>query len=272
MSSRRVVASIWFTSARRRGAMRVRWDWLRSRHRPPPARRLDAPTRPERARARSETRFASLSACPRNGAMQPYRSEAQGVFIMLILRYFMGAVFTLRSKDCALQYWSWRVISAGHERTMENEHEDDSEIRARQVCAWPGAGRRPRTEHRRRVVDGGHCFVRPAMHPALRHVRRANGSVLLSASLRILRTERVRATGLFPRCDEVRRHRDLRVRKAWRRADVAAAVAGRGRNDRGFRRCATRATLADDARRNTITLPAPSTHSPGVGGGDCDPG
>src|SRR3954447_13801014 len=103
------------------------------------------------------------------------------VFIVLISRHFMGAIFTFRSKDCALQYGPRRLISAGHERTMENEHEDDSEIRARQICDWPGAGRRPRTEHRRRVVDGGHCFVRPAMHPALRHVRRAKGSVLLSA-------------------------------------------------------------------------------------------
>src|SRR6478735_3046217 len=244
MSSRRVVASIWFTSARRRGAMRVRWDWLRSQHRLPPARRLDAPTRPERARARSETRFASPSArlamvrCSRTGV------KPKVVFIMLILRHFMGAVFTLRSKDCALQYWSWRVISAGHERTMENEHEDDSEIRACQVCAWPGGGRRPRTEHRRRVVDGGYCFVRPAMHPALRQFRCANRSVLLSHLLRTLRTERVRATGLFPLCDEVRRHRDLRVRKVWRRAAAGAAVVGRARNDRGFRRCAIRATLA----------------------------
>jgi hypothetical protein len=65
------------------------------------------------------------------------------------------------------------------------------------------------------------------MHPALRQFRCANRSVLLSGLLRILRTERVRATGLFPLCDEVRRHRDLRVRKVWRRAAADAAVAGR---------------------------------------------
>src|SRR4051794_15797621 len=111
------------------------------------------------------------------------------VFIMLISRHFLGGVFTQRSKDCALQYGSRRRIPAWHERTMENEHEDDSEIRARQVCAWPGACRRPRTEHRRGVVDGGHCFVRPAMHPALRQFRCAIRSLLLSESLRILRTE-----------------------------------------------------------------------------------
>src|SRR6478735_11952275 len=184
----------------------------------------------------------------------------------------MGALFTLRSKDCALQYWVWRVISAGHERTMENEHEDDSEIRARQVCAWLGAGRRPRTEHRRRVVDGGHCFVRPAMHPALRQFRCASRSLLLSDSLRILSTERVRATGLFSFCDEVRRHRDLRVHKGWRRLTAGVAVAGRAGRDRGFRRCAIRATLAGDARRNTITFPAPSNLSPGLGRGDRNPG
>jgi len=66
MSSRRVVASLWFTSGRRRGAMRVGRDWLRSRrHRPPSGADL------------TNRRDQDRSEAHRNGAVQPYLSEVE---------------------------------------------------------------------------------------------------------------------------------------------------------------------------------------------------